>query len=78
MMQTKKCGFCKENFDVENNKIDKKKFCDPLCRNKYHSYKRSYAEILIKTGQLDFQKVKEQIEKTIRINKLQNKETFLI
>ena len=63
MMQTKKCDFCKENFDVENNKIDKKKFCDPLCRNQYHSYNRSYVEILINSGQLDFQTVKKQIEK---------------
>ena len=63
MMQTKKCGFCKENFDVENNKIDKKTFCKPLCKNKYHSYNRSYTGILINSGQLDFQIVKKLIEK---------------
>ena len=77
MKQTKKCDFCKKTLEIEDIRDDKK-YCGKICRNKYHSYKRSYAEILIKTGQLDFQKVKEQIEKTIRINKLQNKETFLI
>ena len=63
MIQTKKCDFCKENFNVEINKIDKKRFCKDFCKNQYHSYNRSYAGILINSGQLDFQTVKEQIEK---------------
>ena len=63
MIQTKKCDFCKENFDVEINKIDKKKYCDDICRNKYHSYNRTYVEILINSGQLNFQTVKEQVDK---------------
>ena len=62
MMQTKKCDFCKENFDVEGYQIDKKKFCKPFCKNQYHSYNRSYVEFLINSGQLDFQTVKEQIK----------------
>ena len=49
--------------DMEKNKRDDKRFCDPVCKNKYHSYKRSYAGILIDTGQLDFQTVKKLIEK---------------
>jgi hypothetical protein len=65
MKQTKKCGFCTKTVDEENNKRDEKKYCDDICRNKYHSYKRSYAEILINSGQLDFQTVKKQIEKNL-------------
>ena len=65
MNQTKKCGFCKKSFDVKSNNRDEKKFCNPICKNKYHSYNRSYAGILINSGQLDFQTVKEQIEKNI-------------
>ena len=61
-MQTKKCDFCTKTLEIKNIRDDKK-YCGEICKNKYHSYKRSYAGILIKTGQLDFQKIKEQIEK---------------
>ena len=67
MKLTKKCDFCTKTFDVEKNKIDKKRFCDPVCKDKYHSYNRSYARILINSGKLDFQTVKKQIEKTFEI-----------
>ena len=63
MNKSKECDFCMKNLDVEKNKRDDKRFCDPVCKNKYHSYKRSYAGILIDTGQLDFQTVKKLIEK---------------
>ena len=63
MKQTKKCDFCKKTFDVEKNQRGDKRFCNPISRNKYHSYNRSYAGILINSGQLDFQTVKEQVEK---------------
>ena len=63
MRQTKKCDFCKKTFDVEKNQRGDKRFCNPICRNKYHSYNRSYAGILINSGQLDFQIVKKLIEK---------------
>ena len=63
MIQTKKCDFCKENFDVEKNQKGEKRFCKPVCKDQYHSYIRSYAGILINSGQLDFQTVKEHLEK---------------
>ena len=63
MKLTKKCDFCSKTFDLEKNKIDKKKFCNDICKNQYHSYKRSYAGILIDSGQLDFQIVKKLVEK---------------
>jgi hypothetical protein len=63
MKLTKKCDFCTKIFDVEKNKIDKQRFCDPVCKDQFHSYIRSYAGILINSGELDFQTVKEQIDK---------------
>ena len=47
MNKSKECDFCMKTLDVEKNKRDDKRFCDPVCKNKYHSYKRSYAGILI-------------------------------
>ena len=55
--------FCVKPLYVKNNKRDEKRFCDDICKNKYHSYNRTYAEILINSGQLDFQTIKNQIEK---------------
>ena len=62
MMQTKKCDFCTKTLEMENIRDDKK-YCDDICKNEYHSYKRRYAGILINSGQLDFQTVKEQVDK---------------
>ena len=64
MKLTKKCDFCAKTFDVKKNQRGDKRFCEPFCKDQYHSYIRSYAGILINSGQLDFQTVKEQIEKT--------------
>ena len=63
MKLTKKCDFCTKTFHVEKNQKSDKRFCEPCCKNKYHSYIRSYAGILINSGQLDFQIVKKLIEK---------------
>ena len=60
MKQSKKCDFCTKTLKIKNNM---KKYCDDICKNEYHSYKRRYTGILINSGQLDFQTVKEQIEK---------------
>ena len=63
MKLTKKCDFCTKTFDVEKNQKIDKRFCKPFCKDQYHSYIRSYAGILINSGELDFQIVKKLIEK---------------
>ena len=76
MNKSKECDFCMKTLDVEKNKRDDKRFCNPVCKNKYHSYKRSYAGILIDTGKLIFKQSKNLLKKTIKIKNLKNKEIF--
>ena len=52
--------FCVKPLYVKNNKRDEKRFCDDICKNKYHSYKPTYAEILINSGQLSFKQSKNK------------------
>ena len=65
MKKRRICSFCNQNFEVKINTKIEQKFCKDQCRNDFHSYGRKYVSMLIKTGQIDFPTIKQEVDKII-------------